>query len=78
MKWQPKYVNKNGFKIAIKKTIDWYKDKKYQFENLKYIIYSFSIMDCRKIIIGTANFGMKYGLGYKNVNQKEIKNFKFW
>ena len=30
-------------------------------------------MDCRKIIIGTANFGMKYGLGYKNVNQKEIK-----
>ena len=35
-------------------------------------------MDCRKIIIGTANFGMKYGLGYKNVNQKNKKNFKFW
>lgn len=30
-------------------------------------------MDCRKIIIGTANFGMKYGLGNKNLNQKEIK-----
>ena len=31
-------------------------------------------MDCPKIIIGTANFGMKYGLAdYKNVNQKEIK-----
>ena len=29
-------------------------------------------MDCRKIIIGTANFGMKYGLGNKNLNQKEI------
>ena len=35
LKWQPKYVNKNGFKIAIKKTIDWYKDKKYQFEKSK-------------------------------------------
>lgn len=30
-------------------------------------------MNPRKIVIGTANFGMKYGLGYKNLNPKEIK-----
>ena len=30
-------------------------------------------MNSKKIIIGTANFGMKYGLSNKNINPKEIK-----
>ena len=30
-------------------------------------------MNSKKIIIGTANFGMKYGLSNKNIHPKEIK-----
>jgi len=32
LKWQPKYESQSQFKVAIKKTIDWYKYNKYQFE----------------------------------------------
>ena len=30
-------------------------------------------MNSRKIVIGTANFGMKYGLNNKNITSREIK-----
>ena len=30
-------------------------------------------MNSKKIVIGTANFGMKYGIDNKNLNLKEIK-----
>ena len=32
-------------------------------------------MNSRKIVIGTANFGMKYGLNNKNITSREIKRF---
>ena len=32
LNWEPNYRGKSGFKIALKKTLEWYKNS----ENLKY------------------------------------------